>query len=352
MRRNGCRNGKMRYLAAVLGLVLSFSACGSSSLSGKTSAGAQAANAYADGEMAQEYYSDAVAEEGVSYDTAAAADAGGGAEKVTENASSNRKLIKTVNLNVETQEFDGLVGMVEQKVTELGGYIQNMENYNGSSYGNGRGSRYANLTLRIPRENLSGFVNNVTENANVTRRTESVEDITLSYVDLESHKEALQTEYDRLMALLDKAEYLEDIITLEQRLSNVRYQIESMESQLRTYDNKVDYSTVYLYITEVEVLTPVKQETVWERISGGFMQSLKNVGNGLVNFFVWLIVRLPYLLVWAAVIAAIVLIIKGMIKHSRKKKEKKAQQLAEEHARWQQQQQLREQNQPGQETKQ
>ena len=67
---------------------------------------------------------------------------------------------------------------------------------------------------------------------------------------------------------MEKAESIEDIITIEQRLSNVRYQIESMEAQLRTYDNKVDYSTVHLDVSEVKELTPVHEETLWERISG------------------------------------------------------------------------------------
>ena len=44
--------------------------------------------------------------------------------------------------------------------------------------------------------------------------------------------------------------------------------------------DRVDYSTVYLYIDEVEVYTPVEEETVWERISTGFVDSLKNIGEG------------------------------------------------------------------------
>ena len=89
-----------------------------------------------------------------------------------------------------------------------------------------------------------------------------------------------QTEQERLLQLLEQAESIEDIITIEQRLSDVRYQLESMESQLRSYDNQVDYSTVYLYIDEVEVYTPVEEETTWERISAGFMDSLKEYRRG------------------------------------------------------------------------
>lgn len=144
----------------------------------------------------------------------------------------------------------------------------------------------------------------------MTSRSENVQDVTLTYVDLQSHRDALQTEQERLLQLLEQAESIEDIITIEQRLSDVRYQLESMESQLRSYDNQVDYSTVYLYIDEVEVYTPVEEETTWERISAGFMDSLKSIGEGIKEAAIWFVIHIPYLVIWAIVIVIIVLILK------------------------------------------
>ena len=69
---------------------------------------------------------------------------------------------------------------------------------------------------------------------------------------LQSHKKALLAEQESLLSMMEQAESIEDIIAINEQLTDVRYQIESMESQLRTYDNQVDYSTVNLYIDEVE----------------------------------------------------------------------------------------------------
>lgn len=236
-------------------------------------------------------------------------------------ALSERKLIKTVDMNVETQEFDTLMTAIESQVDALGGYIESLNTYNGSSYYRS-GTRHADMTIRVPKQALDSFLNTVTDISNVIRRSDNVEDVTLAYVDLESHRDVLRTEQTRLLELLEKAESIEDIITIEERLSNIRYQLESMESQLRTYDNQVDYSTVYLSIEEVEVFTPVEEETVWERISGGFVDSLQNIGEGFVEFGIWFVINIPYMVVWAVVIAVIVLIICGMTK--RRKKNKKA----------------------------
>lgn len=241
---------------------------------------------------------------------------------------SSRKLIRTVNMSVETKEFDSVMDTLEQRVAELGGYIESMDTYNGSAYSGYRSSRSASMTARIPQDKLNAFLNEVSEISNVTRRSENVEDVTLFYVDLESHKKALQAEHERLLELMEQAEYIEDIITIEQRLSEVQYQLESMESQLRTYDNKVDYGTVYLDISEVQELTPVQEETVWEKITGGFMEDLRKIGEGALEVVIWLLTHIPTLLLWALIIFLFILWIRGCQKRSRKKAARKAEQSA------------------------
>ena len=253
-----------------------------------------------------------------------AASGSGAADKSQAQESlTDRKLIITVNMSVETKEFDVLLSNLESKVVQLGGYIENLESYNGSAYSSYKSSRNANLTIRIPQNQLDVFLDEVGSISNVLRRSENVQDITLTYVDLESHKRVLETERDRLIELLKQAQELEDILTIESRLTEVRYQLESMEAQLRTYDNRVNYSTVHLNINEVLELTPVVEETTWQRISGGFVDSLEEVGHGLVEFVIWFIVSIPYFVIWGVVITVIVFIIKGLKKIFKSGKKKK-----------------------------
>ncbi len=335
--RTGKKRIYRRMAAGIsMALLLGLTACGSSVGSGPSAA-------YKNGmtmdlDSANLGYQSEQMEYGYDMEPAAAAEsysggsnsAGNSLQKV-DNSSyyDDRKLIRTVNLDVETKEFDQMLASIEEQVENLGGYIESMNTYNGSRYNRPESGRTSNLTARIPKQQLSGFVNAVSEAGNVISRSENVQDVTLSYVDLESRKKALMTEQDRLQAILERAETLEDIITLEDRLSTVRYQLESMEAQLRTYDNKVDFSTVNLTIKEVKELTPVEEEeeTVWERVADGFMDSLTNVRDGLVDFFVWFVSAIPYLVVWGVVIALIVLIIRLMNRRSRKKKEAKLQNM-------------------------
>jgi len=249
-------------------------------------------------------------------------------ENGSENASQDvtvqtqRKLIKTVDMTVETKEFDTTLSALETKIAELEGYIENLDTYNGSSYSGYRSSRDANMTIRIPKQSLDIFLETVEGVSNVVRRSESVKDITLTYVDLESHKKVLQAEQETLLQLMKKAEAIEDIITIESRLSEVRYQIESMESQLRTFDNKVDYSTIYLHVQEVRELTPVEEETVLQRITGGFKGSLKDIGDGIVNFAVWFVVNIPYFILWIGVLIIAIVVIRFGVKQLNKANER------------------------------
>lgn len=301
-------------------LITTFGACGSSSMN------KVAMDSVASAPMAQHVtngaglldYGYAADYESMEAEPMEASKAESGSTVKNDVAVMERKLIKTVDMNVETQKYDELMSTIQSRVKELGGYIEHMNTYNGSRYYDYNPTRNADMTLRIPKDKLDDFLNTMSEISNVVRRSDNVEDVTLAYVDLESHKEALRTEQTRLLQLLERAESIEDIITIEQRLSDVRYQLESMESRLRTYDNQVDYSTVYLNVEEVEVFTPVEEETVWERISGGFMESLDNIGNGFVEFGIWFVIHIPYLVVWAVFVAAFIFFILWLIKHSTK----------------------------------
>lgn len=315
------RKNRGKVLLAVLAAGLLTAGCGSAS-------GDKAAYAETASEAA--YDNSAAYDSGDIYSSAQGAvsaepeeeieyEEGGGEDSVY---STQRKLIKNVNLQVETESFDDLLATVEEKTQKAGGYIEQSYTYNGSNYYGG-GRRNASLTIRIPAEKLNEFLSSVAEVSNVISRNESVADVTLQYVDMESHKKALQAEQDRLLELLEKAETIEDIISLESRLSEVRYQIESMESQLRTMDNQVSYSTVELYIEEVEKLTPVKEQTAGQKISAGFSRSLHNIGNGLANFGIGLIISLPYLVLLAVIILLVVLLCLFIIKMCRKKTCKK-----------------------------
>lgn len=230
----------------------------------------------------------------------------------------NQKLIRTINLDAETEDMDALLAQIDQRIAELEGYVEEREVYNGSSYSSTR-YRYANLTIRIPANNLDLFVGQVSEVSNITSNRETTEDVTLSYVATQSRIAALETEQTRLLELLEQAETMEDLLLLESKLTDVRTELEEVTSQLRLYDNLVDYGTIHLALSEVREYTVVEEpQSVWERMGSGFMESLKNLGTGLTEFFIFAVTCLPYLIPVAVIAVAVLLIVKLTGKKTKK----------------------------------
>ena len=299
---------RWKLAAALLSAAVMLAGCGSASSYSDASRAVSNTQAYTGG--GSDFYSESAVEEDASADSLAS----------TAIQETNRKLIKTV----ETEDYDGLLNTLDKKIAELGGYTEYF-----STQGNGS-NRYGSMTIRIPKEKLDTFLEMVEGVSNITYRQENVEDVTLDYVDVESRKKMLETEQQRLLELLETAESLDDILTIESRLTEVQYELDSKESQLRTYDNQIDYSTVYLDIDEVVRYTPQEQKGTWERISTGFKENLYSVGNGIKNFFIQFIIHIPSIVVFLAMVGILALIVRFIIymeqKHSQKVQEKRKKQ--------------------------
>lgn len=241
----------------------------------------------------------------------------------TSPAPVERKLIRNVSMNLETREFDALTKSISDAVTFFGGYMEQADVSGNSLYWSGeRSSRYSNITARIPENKLDAFLTEVSRQGNVTYKNESVQDVTLQYTDITSRKKTLQMEQERLWELLEKAESVDAVIALEARLSEVRYQLESIESQLRALDNQIVYSTVYLSIQEVQVLTSTDPDTIPVRIQKGLSRSFNTLKISSVDFLVWFISSLPILAVFAVLVFIAVIILKKPLKRRKTRKQK------------------------------
>lgn len=279
--------------------------CGSSSMD-STASYTMAEDAYSDYSNAKGFYGAATEQAYIEEYS----------EPMESNSSSlensGRKLIKEVTMTVETETFDDFLVEMERKINENGGY---KERYTVNGNNN---NRYAEVTIRIPRAQLDAFLKVIEGTSNITYRHETVDDVTLQYVDLESHKKMLYAEQERLLEFMSRAEKIEDVITLESRLTEVQYQIESMESQLRTFNNQIEYSTIYLDVNEVVRITPQEPKGMWERITTGFSEDLYEVGEDIKDGFVGFVIHIPSMIVsligFAFYVLIAVLIVKVVLK--------------------------------------
>lgn len=254
---------------------------------------------------AQDMMTDAVGPQGEAVantgDDAAAPD--------TDTDTTQRKLVKNGDMSLETKEFDTAIPALIKMIEDAGGYVER-QSVDGRSIQNMRDyyERSASITARIPANKLSEITTQMGTLCNVLSQNESVDDITDRYYDAAAHLEMLRVQETRLLELLAKAETLENIIQLEQALTNCQYEIETLTGQLRRMDSQVSYSTLQLTVNEV-VDYNVPQEkprNFMERLGDAFTSSGNNLSRAMENILFFLIIDGPvvaiYLLFWGAII--------------------------------------------------
>jgi hypothetical protein len=173
--------------------------------------------------------------------------------------------------------------------------------------------RTAQFVIRIPKEHFKEMTDGLSELGNVTSSSAQAQNITSQYTDTESQLKAYRTEEERLLKILEKADTVADMITIEDRLSQVRYNIESLTTQLNTWDSRINYSTLELYIREVSELTeePVIKKTFWQEIVSGVKGSALWLIRFLKSSVVFILSAVPVLVIPAVIVVIILLVIRS-----------------------------------------
>ena len=251
------------------------------------------------------------------------------ADAASAPALQNRKIIRNADVSVQTLEFDAFLENLNAQVESIGGFVES-SSIGGRAYYARTALRTAYIVVRIPAEQLDAFLGVVDGLGNVTHKSTGMRDVTTSYIDYQKHLESLRTEQEALLEILKSATTVEDLITVQNRLSEVRYQIESYESIIRSYDDQIDLSTVNLTVNEVERETVIEPETFWEEVGRRFKESMEDVGENLKDFSAGVLGNAPHivivLLFFGVQVLIVVLIVRGCKKRSQKRKaEKEAQ---------------------------
>lgn len=181
----------------------------------------------------------------------------------------NKKIITNGDMNVETMNLDELVNNLLISVDGVGGYVQSSSIFNGTY-------RTYEAVLRIPADRYDEFVNGINETGNVTYYSKDSKDITDTYTDIEAKVRSLKAEEEVVLKFYEQASNIEELMSIEQRLSDIRYEIDSYESRLKNYDVLTTYSTLNITVRETKVYT--------ETNDSFFTRLINSFTNGVTNF--------------------------------------------------------------------
>ena len=171
------------------------------------------------------------------------------------------------------------------------------------------------MTVRIPTEKFDAFMNDMEGTGKMTNRSENVQNISRQYSDNAIEIEALEKQQERLLQMMEAASTVEDMIMVEERLSQVQTELNQKKSRQSTMDTDVQYSTIYLNVNEVQKYTPVdsgiKIDGFWEALQETFQESWISFVYFLEQLALAIVRLLPYILLILAVAAIIALIRKS-----------------------------------------
>ena len=305
---------KRKLFAISLAAILLLAGCGGGSkTAGDSQAPASGATSDYEGENylpdRENYWDMDSAETAPSEPMPAPPTPAGGSEPSSVYQNPGAKLIRRAELNIQTEQFDQSLEALNQLVNNCGGYFESA-----NLYGGGRRDAYATRSgeyvVRIPAQQYNLFLSSTGDLGYVNSKTESSEDVGTQYYDTETRLKTQRTKQERLLALLERAETMEDIISLENALSDVEYQIEMYSSDLRRYDALINFSTFRIYLNEVRQITEEVGETasLGQRMAAGFQASFRDLGQGFQDLLVWVSYNrfLTAVLIGVAVAAVVV----------------------------------------------
>lgn len=243
---------------------------------------------------------------------------GDGMDGETVYDRSDVKLIRRASITVEATDFDGACAALGDLVEQVGGYFENTEVYQGSS---GSTYRSADYTVRVPADKYNTFLKGVDndEAFHVTHKNESTEDVGNDYADLEARLKALKTKRDRLNELLEQAENMEDIITIEGALTDTESQIEWYSSDLTRYDRLISYATIKVTVERVSNLSDTVEDPFLSRLSKSFVEGVEDFVEFLQDLALWVAGNILGILFWIIVVLLILAIRRRVIAYREKR---------------------------------
>jgi len=322
---------KKRIIPLVLCLLLILGGCSSitnqfsqapqtdreDSLTGSYGAANYSANSPLDEEAAKAELQDPSDDDASSPETDDQIDAGADAAK------DKQKLVYTCDMVIETLEFDDTLKSVKETVTKYSGITEREDQTDKDTYWYNNYNRHSAtknifMVIRIPAANYQSFLDELEGNGKVISKNMQVENITKKYSEIQTTIKSLQIQEKRLLDMMEKAGSVEDMITVESRLTEVQNDLARYKNTLASLDTDVNYSTINLTINEV-VKYEEKQETFTERLHSTLERSGELFLSFLEGALFALILFGPILLVLLILILIIVKIVKT-VRRSRKQK--------------------------------
>ena len=165
------------------------------------------------------------------------------ASSMLTNAAGQRQIISQGSMSVEVPDVSTAAARVRAIAEAVGGFVEQLSS-------NGVGEfQQSTLTVRVPQDEFFSVFEQIKALGEVQNENAGSEDVTERFIDLEARLKSVQREEVSLLSLLDRAEKISEILTIEQELTRVRVELERLQGQLNFLERRVDLAAITVFLT-------------------------------------------------------------------------------------------------------
>ncbi|GAC1697627.1 MAG: hypothetical protein NVS9B6_06420 [Candidatus Limnocylindrales bacterium] len=215
----------------------------------------------------------------------------------------DRALILTATIALRASDPWAISDKAQQVATALGGDVM------GLSQGGRGDDRTANLVLRVPSDRFTEALRQLRGlDAEVVSSNVDGKDVTEQFVDLKARLAAKQSEEQRYLALLARADKIDDILKIDQALTTVRTQVEQLTGQINAIAQRTKYSTITVSIAPALPVVAPSDPKAWDptRTVTTALATLAVILRGVADLAIWLVIfgGIPLLILGGALVVA------------------------------------------------
>jgi hypothetical protein len=253
-----------------------------------------------------------------SYDTAREYSAGGSTGSNTvvwgTDQTPDRKIVRTGSATLEIADVDKTLDSIAALAVQYNGYVVSSNRYNGdqnqvydkSVMVPAAGSQGGDISLRVPADKFDEVLQKLNAMAvKVLSENTNSQDVTEQYTDLQAQLKNQQAAEAQYLDILKKADNVKDILAVQQELTTVRGNIESLQGRIQYLDRTSDMSLISVTLVKTQ---PIGEST-WD-ITGIFKSAVDGLitfGKALLSVLIWLLVFSP---IWIIILVVVWLILR------------------------------------------
>lgn len=214
--------------------------------------------------------------------------------------SQQRIILKNGTLTIISEDPSATINDITLMAEAWGGWVVS-SNVNSFTNSAGEQATRGTVTVRVPAERLTESMETIKQAAiSVSAENITGSDVTQEYVDIASRLRNLQASEEQLQILMDRAETVEDILAIQQQLTTIRGDIESLQGRINYFDEAAAFSSLHVDVNPPSPGVLATQSSGWNP-----GETVENAVGALVRLLQFtvdfgisaLILGLPFLLV-------------------------------------------------------